>query len=166
MLDAHATIFCFRGLGLFSSFGFVVDFWVFIDWSHLNILHTHHDSRRPPHDFSFLSFPGTIFPGFVAMDELSSIVTDFYWRTPWRRSVYNLRSVFRRGNTVMPHSYNVLGYIRILWRMDAYICSIYGSVPGSSSLRRIAWHSRQVSSLRCIWVASDSVLCRACNRYW
>ena len=25
--------------------------------------HPHHDARRPPHDFSFLSFPGTIFPG-------------------------------------------------------------------------------------------------------
>ena len=63
MLDAHPTIFCFRVSGLFPSFGFVVEFWVFIDWSHPNIPHTHHDARRPRHDFSFLSFPGTIFPG-------------------------------------------------------------------------------------------------------
>ena len=63
MLDAHPTIFCFRVSGLFPSFGFVVEFWVFIDCSHPNIPHTHHDARRPPHGFSFLSFPGTIFPG-------------------------------------------------------------------------------------------------------
>ena len=31
MLDAHHAIFCFRVLGLFPSFGFVVEFWVFID---------------------------------------------------------------------------------------------------------------------------------------
>ena len=65
MLDAHPTIFCFRVSGLFPSFEFVVEFWVFIDWSHSNIPHTHHDARRPPHDFSFLSFPRTNFPGTI-----------------------------------------------------------------------------------------------------
>ena len=29
--------------------------------------HTHHDARRSPHDFLFLSFPGTIFPGFLQL---------------------------------------------------------------------------------------------------
>ena len=65
----NPTIFCFRVSGLFPSFGFVVEFWVFIDWPHPNIphthTHTHHDARRPPHDFSFLSFPGTNFPGTI-----------------------------------------------------------------------------------------------------
>ena len=27
--------------------------------------HIHHDARRPPHDFSFLSFPWTNFPGTI-----------------------------------------------------------------------------------------------------
>ena len=45
MLHAHPTIFGFRVLGLFSSFGFVS-----------NIPHTQHDAQRPPHDFSFASF--------------------------------------------------------------------------------------------------------------
>ena len=74
--------FCFRVLGLFPSFVFVVEFWVFIDWSHPNIPHKHHDARRQPHDFSFLSFPGINFPGtnFPATifpgDHFSGILTE------------------------------------------------------------------------------------------
>ena len=57
------------------------DFFIFINWFHVccRVLgfhrsiasqhsthtHTHYDARRPPHDFSFLSFPGTIFPGII-----------------------------------------------------------------------------------------------------
>ena len=48
MLNAHSTIF-FRLLGLFASFGFV-----------LNIPRTHLDAQRPPDDFLFPSF------GFVS----------------------------------------------------------------------------------------------------
>ena len=43
------------------TFGFVVEFWVSIDWSHPNISHTYHDAWRSPHDFLFLSFPGPFF---------------------------------------------------------------------------------------------------------
>ena len=45
-----------------SGFGFVVEFWVFIDWSHPSIphAHTHYDARRSPHDFLFPCF------GFVS----------------------------------------------------------------------------------------------------
>ena len=63
MLDAHPAIFCLRVLGLFPSFRFVVEFRIFVDWSHSNIPHTRHDARRSPHDLLFLSFPGTSFPG-------------------------------------------------------------------------------------------------------
>ena len=45
MLNARPTIFCFRVLGLFASFGFVS-----------NLPRTHHDAQRPPHDFLFPSF--------------------------------------------------------------------------------------------------------------
>ena len=81
MLDAHPTIFCFHVLGLFPSFGFVIEFWVFIDWSHPNIPHTHHDARRPPHDFSFLNFPGIIFPGFISDSKLSQLNNSVYKHT-------------------------------------------------------------------------------------
>ena len=73
--------FLFPVLALFPSFVFVVEFWVFIDWSHPNIPHTHtamldaHPtifrfwvSRRPIFRgpfFPVASFPGTIFPGFL-----------------------------------------------------------------------------------------------------
>ena len=56
MLDAHRTIFYFWFLGLFPSIGVVVEFWIFIDWSHSKIPHIHHDARRSPHDFLFSSF--------------------------------------------------------------------------------------------------------------
>ena len=32
---------------------------------HPNIPHTHHDARRSPYDFVFLSFPETNFPGTI-----------------------------------------------------------------------------------------------------
>ena len=41
-LSVHSTIFCFRVLGLFSSFQFVS-----------NIPRTHHDAQHPPHYFFF-----------------------------------------------------------------------------------------------------------------
>ena len=41
------TIFCLRVFGLFSSFGFFLEFWVCFEHS----THTHHDAQRPPHDF-------------------------------------------------------------------------------------------------------------------
>ena len=60
ILHMHQTVEHWRSPGRF-----VVEFWVFIDWSHPNIPHTHHDARRPPQNFSFLSFPGTNFPGTI-----------------------------------------------------------------------------------------------------
>ena len=88
--------FLFPVLASFPSFVFVVESWVFMDWSHPNIPHTHHDARRPPHDFSFLSFlgtifpgghfPGTIFPGFIEID-LSLIGTIFV-------PVYSIFTIF------------------------------------------------------------------------
>ena len=64
MLDAHPTIFCFRVLGLFPSFVFVVELRIFIDWSHPNIPYTHHDARRAPDDFLFPNF------GFSYIDHI------------------------------------------------------------------------------------------------
>ena len=66
----------------FPSFGFVVEFWVFIDWSHPNIphIHTHthtHTTMLDAHPMIFsgpilpgtifprTNFPGTIFPGTI-----------------------------------------------------------------------------------------------------
>ena len=49
---------------------FVSEFWVFcrvLSFHRLitsqNSTHTHHDAKRSPHDFSFLTFPGAIFRG-------------------------------------------------------------------------------------------------------
>ena len=67
MLNAHPKIFCFRVLGLFSSFGFVSNIprthhdFLFSIFCFLipsfgfvsNIAHTHHDALRPSHDFLF-----------------------------------------------------------------------------------------------------------------
>ena len=54
MLYAHPTIFCFRVVGLLSSFEFVVEFRVFFE--HSTHTHTHHDAFRPSHDFFSPSF--------------------------------------------------------------------------------------------------------------
>ena len=51
ILYTHQTVEHWRNPGRI-----VVEFWVFIDSSHPNIPHTHHDARRSPHDF--------LFPGF------------------------------------------------------------------------------------------------------
>ena len=60
----------FHRLGLCHSFGFGSEFWVsrqvlglhrFITSQHST--HTHHDARRSPHDFLFLSFLGLFFRG-------------------------------------------------------------------------------------------------------
>ena len=89
MLDAYPTIFCFRVSGLVPSFEFVVEFWIFIDWSHPNIQHTHTTmldahptifrfwvSRGPFFRgpiFRGPFFPGTIFRGPFFRDSIYSI---------------------------------------------------------------------------------------------
>ena len=51
---------------------FVVEFWVFIDWSHPNIPPTHHDARRLLHDFSGDHFSGDfLFGNFFPRDHFS-----------------------------------------------------------------------------------------------
>ena len=65
-LDAQRSPHVF----LFPSFGFVVDFWASLDWSHVSAphtrthartrahthIHTHHNAQRSPHEFLFPSF--------------------------------------------------------------------------------------------------------------
>ena len=48
---------------LFPSFGFVVEFYVFIDSSHPNFPRTHHVLDAHPTIFCFCVFPGPIFRG-------------------------------------------------------------------------------------------------------
>ena len=74
------------------GFGFVVEFWVHIDWPHPNVPHTHHDARRPPHDISFLSFPGIIFRDsfwFVIMFVFISLFLIYYFDRFCSVDIYN-----------------------------------------------------------------------------
>ena len=70
--------FCFRVLGLCR----VLSFHRLITSQHST--HKRHDARRPPHGFSFLTFPGTNFPGTIFFGDHFS--EDHFSRGPFFRN--------------------------------------------------------------------------------
>ena len=119
MFDVYVTILnmyqtvehCRRSPGRF-----VVEFWVFIDWSHPNIphTHTHHDAQRSPHDFLFPSF------GFVSEFCVCCRVLGFHRLITSEHSTHTHHDARRP-----PHDFSFLSFPGINFRETIFPGTIF-----------------------------------------